>query len=461
MKTVLVIGAGVNGLSAMYELQKWKTENSSDVKLVLAESSDQLGGKIRTVEEDGFIMEAGADSIVTRKAMDMSFLEELGLKEEVIHNAAGRSYIFSEGELKGIPADAVFGIPASIESLANTPLVSAEGKVEALKDLYTAHNPFTKNDSIGAFLEFYFGKELVEKQIAPVLSGVYSGKLSDLTIASTLPSVYDFKEEYGSIIKGYAANKEKYQSSGDRKFLSFKRGLNTLIHAYERKLEDVEILKNRKVTSLTRTGEQYEVVFNKNEKLNADYVVLSIPHQAAKEIIGDNHIQQQLAKLNNSSLISVYVGFNVPDDILPADGTGFIAANNAELSCNACTWTSRKWIHTSEARNLLVRLFYKSSHPSFAKVKEMSEKELLAFALVDIEKSLHIKAEPISSEVTKWTEQMPTYMIDHPQTIAQLEELLAVTYPGVYIAGSSYYGSGIPDCIENGENVARDIIRKL
>ncbi|MBN6888251.1 protoporphyrinogen/coproporphyrinogen III oxidase [Cytobacillus horneckiae] len=461
MKTVLVIGAGVNGLSAMYELQKWKTENSSDVKLVLAESSDQLGGKIRTVEEDGFIMEAGADSIVTRKAMDMSFLEELGLKEEVIHNAAGRSYIFSEGELKGIPADAVFGIPASIESLANTPLVSAEGKVEALKDLYTAHNPFTKNDSIGAFLEFYFGKELVEKQIAPVLSGVYSGKLSDLTIASTLPSVYDFKEEYGSIIKGYAANKEKYQSSGDRKFLSFKRGLNTLIHAYERKLEDVEILKNRKVTSLTRTGEQYEVVFNKNEKLNADYVVLSIPHQAAKEIIGDNHIQQQLAKLNNSSLISVYVGFNVPDDILPADGTGFIAANNAELSCNACTWTSRKWIHTSEARNLLVRLFYKSSNPSFAKVKEMSEKELLALALVDIEKSLHIKAEPISSEVTKWTEQMPTYMIDHPQTIAQLEELLAVTYPGVYIAGSSYYGSGIPDCIENGENVARDIIRKL
>ncbi|MCM3177107.1 protoporphyrinogen oxidase [Cytobacillus horneckiae] len=461
MKTVLVIGAGVNGLSAMYELQKWKTENSSDVKLVLAESSDQLGGKIRTVEEDGFIMEAGADSIVTRKAMDMSFLEELGLKEEVIHNAAGRSYIFSKGELKGIPADAVFGIPASIESLANTPLVSAEGKVEALKDLYTAHNPFTKNDSIGAFLEFYFGKELVEKQIAPVLSGVYSGKLSDLTIASTLPSVYDFKEEYGSIIKGYAANKEKYQSSGDRKFLSFKRGLNTLIHAYERKLEDVEILKNRKVTSLTRTGEQYEVVFNKNEKLNADYVVLSIPHQAAKEIIGDNHIQQQLAKLNNSSLISVYVGFNVPDDILPADGTGFIAANNAELSCNACTWTSRKWIHTSEARNLLVRLFYKSSNPSFAKVKEMSEKELLALALVDIEKSLHIKAEPISSEVTKWTEQMPTYMIDHPQTIAQLEELLAVTYPGVYIAGSSYYGSGIPDCIENGENVARDIIRKL
>lgn len=461
MKTVLVIGAGVNGLSAMYELQKWKTENSSDVKLVLAESSDQLGGKIRTVEEDGFIMEAGADSIVTRKVMDMSFLEELGLKEEVIHNSAGRSYIFSEGELKGIPADAVFGIPASIESLANTPLVSAEGKVEALKDLYTAHNPFTKNDSIGAFLEFYFGKELVEKQIAPVLSGVYSGKLSDLTIASTLPSVYDFKEEYGSIIKGYAANKEKYQSSGDKKFLSFKRGLNTLIHAYERKLEDVEILKNRKVTSLTRTGEQYEVMFNKNEKMNADYVVLSIPHQAAKEIIGDKHIHQQLAKLNNSSLISVYVGFNVPDDILPADGTGFIAANNAELSCNACTWTSRKWIHTSEARNLLVRLFYKSSHPSFAKVKEMSEKELLALALVDIEKSLHIKAEPISSEVTKWTEQMPTYMIDHPQTIAQLEELLAVNYPGVYIAGSSYYGSGIPDCIENGENVARDIIRKL
>ncbi|PAF11602.1 protoporphyrinogen oxidase, partial [Shouchella clausii] len=32
MKTVLVIGGGVTGLSAMYELNKWKKENNQDIR---------------------------------------------------------------------------------------------------------------------------------------------------------------------------------------------------------------------------------------------------------------------------------------------------------------------------------------------------------------------------------------------------------------------------------------------
>ncbi|MDQ0272479.1 protoporphyrinogen oxidase [Cytobacillus purgationiresistens] len=461
MKTVLVIGAGVTGLSAMYELQKWKTENRSDIKLILAEGSAQLGGKIRTVEEEGFIMETGADSIVTRKAISMKFLQELGLEGEIIYNSAGRSYIFTDGELKGIPFDSVFGIPTSIESLASSPLVSAEGKVEALKDLYTKSDRFTKNDSIGEFLEFYFGKELVEKQIAPVLSGVYSGKLSDLTISSTLPSVFEYKEEYGSIISGFAANKEKYQSSGDKKFLSFKNGLSTLIHAYEQKLTNVEILKNSQVKELEKIGDSYRVLFRNGETVITDHVILSIPHGEAVKLFDDDGITEVFSDFNNSSLISVYIGFKVPDEVLPADGTGYITANNNELSCNACTWTSRKWEHTSKSRNLLVRLFYKSSHPSFEEVKHMNDEDLLKVAMQDITKSLGITAEPVTSEVTKWTNQMPTYMINHPQTIERMETVLKNNYPRVFVAGSSYYGSGIPDCIENGEVTAKKIIDQL
>ena len=186
MKTVLVIGGGVTGLSTMFELHKWKKATQSDVRLILAEASAELGGKICTVKASDFVMEAGADSIVARKANAMTIIEELGLENEVVYNATGRSFIYTEGELKSIPVDSVLGIPASVESLAKSTLISAEGKVDALKDLYTKNELFTKNDSVGAFLEHFLGKELVEKQIGPVLSGVYSGKLSDLTIASTL-----------------------------------------------------------------------------------------------------------------------------------------------------------------------------------------------------------------------------------------------------------------------------------
>lgn len=461
MKTVLVIGGGVTGLAAMYEMNKWKKGNPSDIRLVLAEASGKLGGKISTVKEGGFVMEAGADSIVARKANGMNFIEELGLEENVVYNAAGRSFIYSDGELKLIPADSVFGIPASVESLAKSTLVSAEGKVEALKDFYTKNEGFTKNDSIGGFLEHFFGKELVEKQIGPVLSGVYSGDLKDLTISSTLPQVFDYKEKYGSIIKGFEENRKVWQSGGDRKFLSLKGGLGALIDAYEKNLNGAEILKKTKANKIEKADGRYRVSFSNGESIEADHVVLSIPHNAAKTLFADQALEKEFAGLKNSSLISVYVGFDIPDSLLSADGTGFITANMGELSCNACTWTSRKWEHTSKNGNLLIRLFYKSSHPAFASLKEMSEKELLQVALDDIEKSLGITAEPAASEVTKWMESMPNYLITHPQTLAALERRLAKDYPGIWLAGCSYYGVGIPDCIENGESTARKIVESI
>lgn len=458
MKTVVVIGGGITGLSAMYELQKWKKANQADVKLVLVEASNQLGGKIRTVKQDGFIMEAGADSIVARKMESMPIFEELGLETEIVYNATGRSFIYIDGELKPIPDDAVFGIPASIESLAKSTLVSAEGKVAALKDFYTKNETFTKTDSIGSFLEHFLGRELVEKQIAPVLSGVYSGKLSDLTIASTLPYLIDYKEKYGSIIKGLEANKQKFKG-GERKFLSFQNGLGSLIDAFKEKLDEVEVLLNTNVTKVEKDRNNYQVFLNNQEIIEADYVILSIPHTAAESLINDPDLSQDFAGLKNSSLISVYVGFDVPDRVLPADGTGFIAANTDELSCNACTWTSRKWEHTSKSGNLLVRLFYKSSHPAFGALKEMDQEELLKVALGDIHKSLGITANPAASEITKWTEQMPNYLITHPKSVEALESKMAAAYPGVILAGCSYYGVGIPDCIGNGIDSARRIVQ--
>ncbi|WP_072338294.1 hypothetical protein [Paenibacillus sp. UNCCL117] len=103
-----------------------------------------------------------------------------------------------------------------------------------------------------------------------------------------------------------------------------------------------------------------------------------------------------------------YVGFDVPDSMLPADGTGFITASTDELFCNACTWTSRKWEHTSKSGNLLVRLFYKSSHPSYASIKDLDHDGLLKVALRDIEKGLGITAEPVVNVITNWSGQMPS-----------------------------------------------------
>ena len=460
MKTVVVIGGGITGLSTMYYLQKEAAEKSLDIRLMLIEAKEALGGKIRTVHDGEYIIESGADSIVVRKENIQPFIEELNLEEQVVYNATGKSFLHTENGLKLIPEDAMFGIPMSLESLAKTELISAEGKVEALKDFYTKNEMYTKNDSVGAFLESFLGKELVENQIAPVLSGVYSGELDDLTIASTLPFLIDYKNEYGSIIRGFEANKEKFKGS-KVKFLSFKNGLSTIINRLEEILvESVEFVKGVQVEKIEKMAENYNLILANNTKIEADYIVISTPDQVAKQLLQDTTLNE-FDQFKSKSLISIYLGFEIPDSELPTDGTGFITTKSSDLICGACTWTSRKWTHTSANSRLLVRLFYKSAGPYYEKLCKMTEAELEEVALSDIKKSLGITAKPVTSEITKWHEQMPHYHITHNQVVQSLEEKMKARYTNILLAGSSYYGAGIPDCIANGEKTAKMIIESF
>ncbi|TWT04362.1 protoporphyrinogen oxidase [Planococcus sp. CPCC 101016] len=461
MKRAVVIGGGITGLSAMYYLQKLKLEENLDMELVLIEREQELGGKIKTVADDEFIMEVGADSIVARHASVMPLIEDLGIKDRVVYNGTGISYLYANNVLHAIPKDTVFGIPMSREALFSSTLVSEEGKQEALKDFDSINENFTRDSSIGEFLEAFLGKELVENQIAPVLSGVYSGNLHELTLASTLPYLVDYKNKYGSIIKGFEANKEFFQGAANKKFISFDQGMQVLIDAIEEKLEHVRILKGVGTKAVKKNNERYLVELEGGEAIEADFVILATPHQVAQQLLGMTELNAEFDQFLNSSLISVYLGFDIPDNQLPEDGTGFIVSQESDLHCNACTWTSRKWSHTSKNHKLLVRLFYKSSHPSYGVLKNLSEEELVDVAMGDVRKSLGIKEAPLAIEVTGWKNLMPNYHMGHKTAISALELKMEELVPNIKLAGSSYFGVGIGACIQNGSDLAKIIANKL
>lgn len=461
MKTVLVVGGGITGLTAMYYLQKQNRERNLGLRLVLVESNEYLGGKIHTVKKDDFIMETGADSIVARNKNVLPFVKELNLEEELVFNATGTSYIHTQNKLLEIPKDSIFGIPMSLEALFTSELLSTRGKIEALKDLFRTNICFTKESSIGEFLEYYLGKEIVEKQIAPVLAGVYSGNIYSLTMGSTLPYLLDYKEKYGSIIRGLGKNKDTFQSAANKKFISFKKGLSTIINRLEEVLTDVTILKGIAVTGMKKIDDQYEIKLSNGEQQIVDTVVLSTPQDITQRILNKEELNPIFGKLKNSSNITLYLSYDIPDEELPKDGTGFIVAEDSDIVCNACTWTSRKWKHTSKNNQLLLRLFYKKTNPAFARLNSLTEEELIKEAKKDIEKSLGITSNPKSYEVTKWENAMPVYSLDHKQAVEALTQTLADLYPNVYLAGCSYFGVGIAACMANGEETAVKLLNSI
>ncbi|MGB6406233.1 MAG: protoporphyrinogen oxidase [Planococcus donghaensis] len=461
MKKIVVIGGGITGLSAMYYLQKLNMQENLGLELVLIERSSQLGGKIKTVKNEEFIMEVGADSIVARHASVMPLIEELGLKERMVYNGTGISYLYANNVLHAIPKDSVFGIPMSKEALFSSTLVSEEGKQAALKDFTSPNENYTRDSSIGEFLEAFLGKELVENQIAPVLSGVYSGNLYELTLSSTLPYLVDYKNKYGSIIKGFEANKEFFQGASNKKFISFDDGMEVLIDTLENKLEQNRIIKGIGTRSIKKDKDGYLIELENGEALEADYVIVATSHQVTQELLNLPELNTEFNQFLNSSLISVYLGYDIPDDRMPEDGTGFIVSQESNLHCNACTWTSRKWQHTSKNKKLLVRLFYKSSHPLYGQLKDLSEEELVKVAMSDIEKSLGIKELPLTAEVTGWKNLMPNYHMEHKNAINALELKMEEIVPRIKLAGSSYFGVGIGACIQNGADLAKIIVNNL
>lgn len=461
METVVVLGGGITGLCTMHYLQRQVKEKNLDVKLVLVEKNTYLGGKLHSDYEQGFIMETGADSIVARHKGVMELVEELNFEQDLVYNETGISYIYTNNELHAIPADSTFGIPMSLHSLEESTLVSEEGKKVALRDLTMPNVGFTKDSSIGEFLTYYLGEELVQNQIAPVLAGVYSGDLHQLSIASTLPYLIDYKNEYGSIIKGFDANREQFVKAANKKFISFKNGLSSLIDRLEEMLTDVEILKGITATSVNKQENHYRVTLANDTIIDADHVVLALPNEAVQSLLTDETLNRYFEQFNTASAITIYLGFDIPDNRLPADGTGFIVSHNSDVICNAATWTSRKWKHTSANEQLLVRIFYKSINPAYEKLLMMTDEELTVVALEDVRKSLGIEEKPNVVNVSRWIDQMPKYDLAHREALQGLLQELETNYPNLSIAGCSYFGVGIGACIQNGKKIGENIAEKL
>src|SRR5213595_3270168 len=133
-KQVVVVGGGISGMTAAYFLQKEIKEKSLPIEVKLIEASNRLGGVIQTIRKDGYIIEKGPDSIVVTKKSGLKLIEEVGLKDQVIWNFAGKSFIYARGKLHSMPEGSYMGIPTKVTPFAVSSLFSPLGKIRAAGD---------------------------------------------------------------------------------------------------------------------------------------------------------------------------------------------------------------------------------------------------------------------------------------------------------------------------------------
>ncbi|MEH7744667.1 protoporphyrinogen oxidase [Neobacillus drentensis] len=462
---IIIIGGGIAGLTSAFYLQKAIQEENLPFELKLIEASHRLGGKMQTVIRDGFTIERGPDSFLARKLSISRLAKEVGMEDQLVHNSTGKSYVLVNEKLHSMPGGSIMGIPTEVGPFLTTGLFSIPGKLRAAADFILPRSESGKDQSLGEFFRRRLGDEVVENLIEPLLSGIYAGDIDQLSLMSTFPQFYEVEQKYRSLIIGMKkstpsqpktpVNKEKAKGA----FLTFKTGLQSFAEAIEAKIDPKTILKGHRVDKITKHGNKYDVNLNNGEILVADSIIAATPHKITQSMFADYHFFDPFKAVPSTSVATVALAFPeeaVKNDI---DGTGFVVSRNSDYSITACTWTHKKWAHSTPKGKVLLRCYV--GRAGEETIVDLSDDRIIKIVLDDLKKTMDITMNPDFSIISRWQNSMPQYTVGHKQRLTDILAHMNAELPGVFLAGASYGGVGLPDCIDQGEAAVQNVLNYL
>jgi len=463
--TIVVIGGGISGLSSAFYLRKMAKEQGRTIHIELVEAEQQLGGKINTMRRDGFVIEKGPDSFLSRKLPIIDLAHDLGIEEELVptNTKAAKTYIMKDGKLHEMPKGLVLGIPTSILPFLATELVSGQGKLTALADVLMGPQPKDDDESLGGFLARRIGDEIVKNIAEPLLAGIYAGDLYKLSLQATFPQFAQYEKDYGSIILGSRHNRammaEKNKGKAPATFMTFRKGLSTMVEALKKELEqsaEGTVHTGTKVQAIVKQPDVYHLSLSNGQKLSASAVIVTTPASAANELLQPHIENGMLAAMRYVSVANVVLAFDKASFDVDFDGSGFLVPRSEGLRITACTWTSNKWLHSSPDDKVLLRCYV--GHSEDQESIKLDDEALVAAVREDIEKAIGLKAAPIFTEITRLNHSMPQYPVGHVQAIRDFRIELSEKLPGVWVTGAAFDGVGLPDCIRQGKEAASLIL---
>ncbi|RLL45028.1 protoporphyrinogen oxidase [Oceanobacillus piezotolerans] len=458
-KNIVVVGGGMSGLSAAYYLQKKINKQGLPYKVTLIEAGEKLGGRIKTLKKDGYTIELGPDSLLSRKPSIVELVDELGLNDEIIRNKTGQSYILQNNKLHPMPKGTFMGVPKEVGPLLTSKLVSVKGRIRALCDYILPKAKPKEDVSIGEFMRRRFGNEVVDSQISPMLSGIHSGDIDEMSLMATYPNFYHLEQKYGSVMKGLqktmpaTQGKKKKQSM----FFTFQEGLETLVLRLTVALEEDTVTLNCKVDHIEKKEKGYHLLLSNGSVLKAEAVVMATEHRAIPKVFSQFDFFKKLYDIPTTSTVNVVLAFDAKEVKNNMDGTGFqVSRKTNEYRITACTWANKKWPTTTPEGKVLLRCF--AGKPSDQEIVDLSDNEIIDIVLNDLRKVMKIKGKPDFTIVTRFRNARPQYTVGHQQRVREIRESVSSQLPGVYLIGSSYDGAGIPDCVRNAEKAANDVL---
>jgi oxygen-dependent protoporphyrinogen oxidase len=475
---IAIIGGGIAGLSAAFELEQARKTGVA-IEYTLVEERERLGGCLASEIVDGAVLERGPDSFLTEKPAGAELCRELGLSAELTpsNDADRKTYIVVRNRLVPLPDGLMFLVPTKLVPTAMTRLFSLSTKVRmGLELLHPPRPTGLPDESVASLVERHFGREAVERLADPLLSGIFGGDSTRLSARTVLPRLVEMESEYGSLTRGMLAAHRKLRARANAAtegknggmprapraiFTALRGGMQQLVDALTARLDPASVRLSTPVTGIEKRADGWSIKLG-GAMQSFDAVIMASPAWAAGALIGpvDAALGEELGAIPYSSSITVNLIYDESQLGRLPDGFGFLVPAVEGRAMLACTFVHRKFLGRTPPGKVVIRAF----------LGGMKNEGLLASADADLVATVRRElseilgdvvipraAEPEHTQVSRWRRAMAQYAVGHQERIQRIAARVAAL-PGLRLAGNAYDGIGIPDCIRLGRQAAKELL---
>ena len=466
MIRVAIIGGGISGLAAAYDLEQ-RRRFVGDVEYVLYEASRHLGGVLRTEHLYGCVVEAGPDSFVSEKPWAANLCREIGLGDQLIgsNDADRKTYILTRGRLVEMPDGLMFMVPTKILPTALSPLFSWKTKLRMTRELFHPPRAVNHDESVADFVGRHYGQEMVDRLADPLLSGIYGGESASLSVRAVLQRFAEMERAHGSLGRAMLAARKKMKS-GPRKsaaplFTSLKSGMQSLPETLVLRLHPASLVTNTTVRSVQPGSDGWTVHLSESSE-RFDKAIVAVPALAAASVLRDaaGGLSAELAAIQYSSSITVGLGYDFEVRRALPPGFGFLVPRSEGKQLLAATFVHNKFPNRAPEDRALLRCFFAGTNAEA--VWDLADEQIIAVVRDELQQILGpqilgLRAEPLFARVYKWKSAMAQYGVGHLERLQRIKALRE-RLPGLALAGNGFQGIGVPDCVRSGRDAVKQVL---
>ena len=451
---IAIIGGGITGLAAA----TWLELDHGIGDVVLIEASDRAGGKIRSRIDAGHTVEWGPQGFLDNAPDTLELATSIGLGEVLVPatDASADRFILRGGRLRAVPTSPV--------AFATSDLLPLSGRLRVFGEPFARRRP-ERDETVFDFARRRIGRQAAEILVDSMVTGVFAGDSTRLSLAATFPRMAAMESEHGSLTRALIAKMRAARKSGRASagpsgpggiLHTFAEGMERLPRQLADRLGD-RLRLTTPVSRLTRNGGNF-LIETDTATIRADRVLLTLPAGGAGSLLAEL-APDAVNPLRSTPTVPIAVlmaSYDRTDAFgRPVDGFGFLVPKTEEAGILGTLFCHSIFPGQAPDRSLFLRTMLGGA-------REPDQAHLDDDALLSTVRAAHSRIfgrdpEPTRVWIARWSEGISQYTVGHLDRVDTAER--AARAAGIELAGSPYRGVSVNDCIRQARAAAQRLAR--